>query len=109
MGMRMPDSATEARVPEGARLLVSRGLFAWQGGRILLLGQRTAGCWIVARAWRDQDRLTDVRRWSFANPDTFSRQIGRLAREEIGAGAVADLPAAALAWAVAEGGVLDPA
>jgi len=109
MGMRMSDLATETTAPESAQLLVSRGLFAWRGGRIFLFGERTAGRWILARAWRDQDRLTDVRRWSFADPETFARQIGRLAREEIGAGAVADLPAAALAWAVAEGGVLDPA
>ena len=59
-------------------------LFAWSGGGIVLLGERSADRWVVARGWRRDDRLTDVRRWSFADPRAFAGQIRRLAHEATG-------------------------
>ncbi|HET7094196.1 MAG TPA: hypothetical protein VFI22_11970, partial [Thermomicrobiales bacterium] len=43
-------------------------LFGWSGAGIVLFGERADDRWIVARAWRRGDALTDVRRWSFAAP-----------------------------------------
>jgi hypothetical protein len=56
-------------------------LFGWTGGGIVLFGERDGERWIVARAWRKGDALTDVRRWSFAAPAMFVRQVRRLVLE----------------------------
>ena len=81
-------------------------LFAWSGDGIVLLGERAADRWVVARGWRRDDRLTDVRRWSFAEPRAFAGQVRRLVREVTGdAASAAGAGASALAWAEA----LDPA
>jgi hypothetical protein len=56
-------------------------LFGWTGGGIVLFGERDGERWIVARAWRKGDALTDVRRWSFAAPALFVRQVRRLVLE----------------------------
>lgn len=75
-------------------------LFAWSGGGIVLLGERSEGRWVVARGWLQGDRLTDVRRWSFAAPGPFAGQIRRLVAEATGdAVASAAARAGALAWA----------
>ena len=80
----------------------SANIFAWSGGGIVLLGERTDGRWVVARGWRRDDRLTDVRRWSFADPRAFAGQVRRLAREVASdPAASATAGAAALAWAQA--------
>ena len=74
-------------------------LFAWSGGGVVLLGERSADRWVVARGWRQDDRLSDVRRWSFAEPRAFAGQVRRLAHEateDHSAGRAAG--AAALAW-----------
>ena len=75
-------------------------LFVWSGGGIVLLGERAADRWVVARGWRRDDRLTDVRRWSFAEPRAFAGQVRRLAREATGDPAGATTAGgAALVWA----------
>ena len=75
-------------------------LFAWSGGGIVLLGERSADRWVVARGWRQGDRLSDVRRWSFADPRAFAGQIRRLAHDATGdpTGA-ARVGCEAIAWA----------
>jgi hypothetical protein len=74
-------------------------LFAWSGGGIVLLGERTADRWVVARGWCQGDRLTDVRRWFFADPRAFAGQIRRLAHDATGDhGAARAAAADALAW-----------
>src|SRR3954462_7721302 len=50
-------------------------LFMWRGSGIVLLGEQSEGRWILARAWLQGDRLEYVRRWSFAEPIPFSRQV----------------------------------
>jgi len=79
-------------------------LFAWRGGGIVLLVERADGPegerWVVARGWPSGDRLTDVRRWTFASPTRLAGQVRRLAGEATGDTAAAvDLAARALAWA----------
>ena len=75
-------------------------LFAWSGGGIVLLAERAEERWVVARGWRQGDRLSDVRRWSFAHPRAFAGQVRRLACEATGDPTGArDLGDAALAWA----------
>lgn len=64
-------------------------LFGWAGAGIVLLGEQDGERWIVARAWRDADALTDVRRWSFAAPAPFARQVRRLVLEATGDAAAA--------------------
>lgn len=59
-------------------------LFGWAGEGIVLLGEQDSGRWVVARAWRQGDALTDVRRWSFAAPLLFARQVRRLVLEATG-------------------------
>ncbi|HEU5433275.1 MAG TPA: hypothetical protein VFU81_16535, partial [Thermomicrobiales bacterium] len=59
-------------------------LFGWAGAGIVLLGEQTGERWVVARAWREADALTDVRRWSFAAPTLFARQVRRLVLEATG-------------------------
>jgi hypothetical protein len=56
-------------------------LFMWRGSGIVLLGEQTDGRWILARAWLQGDRLEHVRRWSFADPVSFSGQVRRLVTE----------------------------
>ena len=75
-------------------------LFLWRGHGIVLLGEREDGRWILARAWLQGDRLEHVRRWSFAQPLLFSRQVRRLIAEAGGAADHArDEGFRALAWA----------
>jgi hypothetical protein len=62
---------------------VEPALFAWRGGEIVLFGERTDDRWRLARGWRSADRLTDVRRWSFATPERFVAQVRRLAWEAV--------------------------
>jgi hypothetical protein len=79
-------------------------LFAWSGGGIVLLGERAADRWVVARGWRHGDRLSDVRRWSFADPRAFAGQVRRLAREATGNPvAAAGAGTEAIAWVQAGG------
>lgn len=66
-------------------------LFAWSGGGIVLLAERSAERWTLARGWRHGDRLDHVRRWSFADPRAFVGQVRRLVGDATGD------PAAALA------------
>ena len=56
----------------------SAGLFVWRAGETVLIGAREADRWVLARGWREGDRLTDVRRWRFVAPELFCRQVGRL-------------------------------
>ena len=80
------------------------GLFAWSGGGIVLLAERAEERWVVARGWRQGDRLSDVRRWSFADPRAFAGQVRRLAREATGDPTGArDIGDAALAWTASDG------
>jgi hypothetical protein len=61
-----------------SEIAVSEALFAWRGGEIVLLGEQDGDRWYLSRGWRSGDRLTDVRRWSFANPERFVTQVRRL-------------------------------
>ena len=85
---------------ETAVPLTSPTLFAWSGGGIVLLGERSEGRWVVARGWLEGDQLRHVRRWSFAAPGPFAGQVRRLVAEAtgdlLGAGAAG---VEALAWA----------
>lgn len=75
-------------------------LFAWSGGGIVLLAERSAERWVLARGWRHGDRMGDVRRWSFADPRAFAGQVRRLVRDATGNPAVARQAAAdGSAWA----------
>ena len=66
---------------EESEIAVSEVLFAWCGGEIVLLGEQSEQRWYLARGWRSGDRLTDVRRWSFANAERFVTQVRRLVWE----------------------------
>jgi hypothetical protein len=94
-----PTTATLAADRAGASspVLATPHLFAWRGREILLFGERTTDRWIVARGWRAPDRLTDVRRWTFADPAAFARQIGRLVHDATDDRAAATLARAAAA------------
>lgn len=82
------------------RLAAAPDLFAWGGGGIVLLGERVDARWVLARGWREGDRLDDVRRWSFADRRAFAGQVRRLVRDATGDTACAVATAsAALAWA----------
>jgi hypothetical protein len=59
-------------------------LFMWRGAGIVLLGEQCDGRWVLARAWLQGDRLEYVRRWSFAEPNAFSRQVRRLVMDASG-------------------------
>ncbi len=75
-------------------------LFAWQGGTVVLFAEWSAGRWTLARGWRQGDRLSDVRRWSFASPRLLAGQVRRLAHEATDEPTVARAAGAwALAWA----------
>ena len=56
-------------------------LFRWRGNGIVLIGTHEDDRWILARAWLEGDRLQHVRRWSFAQPIAYSRQVRRLIME----------------------------
>ena len=71
-------------------------LFAWTDDRVVLFLDRTDDAWIVARGWRRGDRLTDVRRWTFASDLRATGQIRRLVAEATGDPADADRIAAEL-------------
>ena len=77
-------------------------LFTWRGNGIVLIGTRENDRWILARAWLEDDRLQHVRRWSFAQPIPYSRQVRRLIMEATGNVVLArDQALHALAWAEA--------
>jgi hypothetical protein len=77
-------------------------LFTWRGNGIVLIGTRENDRWILARAWLEDDRLQHVRRWSFAQPIPYSRQVRRLIMEATGNVVLArDEALHALAWAEA--------
>jgi hypothetical protein len=77
-------------------------LFMWRGNGIVLIGTHEDGRWVLARAWLQGDRLEHVRRWSFAQPIRFSRQVRRLITEANDDVALArDEGLRALAWAEA--------
>ena len=79
--------------------LATTDLFAWSGDEVVLLAQREGDRWICARGWREDDRLVDVRRWTFATPLALANQVRRLAREATGNHLRAsDAAVAALAW-----------
>jgi len=71
---------TSPAAPQGS----TETLFMWQGGGILLLGERNGDRWVLARGWLLGDRLEYVRRWSFAQPIPFSGQVRRLVLEACG-------------------------
>jgi hypothetical protein len=82
--------------------LAEGALFAWSGSGIVLLAERLDGRWILARGWREADRLAHVRRWSFAEPRALAGQVRRLADEATGDASLASrLAAGARAWAAA--------
>lgn len=56
-------------------------LFAWSDGLIVLFVERDDGHWVIARGWRQADRLTDVRRWRFVDAERLLGQLRRLIRE----------------------------
>jgi hypothetical protein len=77
-------------------------LFMWRGNGIVLIGAREDDRWVLARAWLEDDRLQHVRRWSFTQPITYSRQVRRLIMEATGNVLLArDEGLRALAWAEA--------
>jgi len=77
-------------------------LFRWRGNGIVLIGVREESRWILARAWLEGDRLQHVRRWSFAQPISYSRQVRRLIVEATGNVVLArDEALRALDWAEA--------
>ena len=77
-------------------------LFKWRGNGIVLIGTRENERWILARAWLEDDRLQHVRRWSFAQPVPYSRQVRRLILEASGNVMLArDEALRALDWAEA--------
>jgi hypothetical protein len=77
-------------------------LFRWRGNGIVLIGTRENDRWILARAWLEDDRLQHVRRWSFAQPIPYSRQVRRLIMEATNNAVLArDEALHALAWAEA--------
>lgn len=64
-------------LPE-CEIVVGESLFAWRGAGIVLFGERDGINWVLARGWRSGDRLTDIRRWVFAESDRFVGQVRRL-------------------------------
>ena len=76
------------------------GLFTWRGGGIVLIGTQEGGRWVLARGWLQGDQLQHVRRWSFAQPIPFSRQVRRLVTDANGGAAQArEAGLRALEWA----------
>lgn len=68
-------------------------LFTWSNGQIVLIVEREENGWIVARGWRNGDRLDHVRRWSFVTSRRVVGQVRRLVREASGDPAAADAAA----------------
>src|SRR4051812_37069725 len=62
-------------------IVVGESLFAWRGAGIVLLAERDGANWVLARGWQSGDRLTEVRRWSFADTTRFVGQVRRLVLE----------------------------
>ena len=90
---------TDGRRAEAGRQL-GGGLFGWRGHGVVLLAEVVGERWALARAFAHGDRLTDVRRWSFATGPLLAAQVRRLTREACGDAALAaEAFAAALAWA----------
>jgi hypothetical protein len=90
---------------EDSEIAVSEALFAWRGGEIVLIGEQSDDRWYLARGWRSADRLTDVRRWSFADAQRFVAQVRRLVWEAAPDPVRADRAAAAAAgWVMARTG-----
>ena len=56
-------------------------MFMWRGAGIVLFGAREGDRFVLARGWLRDDRLTDVRRWSFQDRRRFSVQVRRLVGE----------------------------
>ncbi len=84
----------------GVRLSTDGELFAWRGDEVVLLAHRTPGGFVLARGWAYDDRLVDIRRWSFPAPAALAGQIRRLTREATGNHRIAaEAATAALAWA----------
>ena len=87
-------------IPPHLPASASVGLFTWRGGGIVLIGTHEDGRWVLARGWLQDDRLEHVRRWSFAQPIPFSRQVRRLITEANGGtGHAREEGLRALAWA----------
>jgi len=92
-----PDRASG---PMGVHLTTEGGIFAWRGHEVVLLAQRTPLAFVLARGWAYDDRLVDIRRWSFPAPAGLAGQIRRLTREATGNHRIAaEAATAALAWA----------
>ena len=100
MDTSLPDRPADALSHTHGAPHAAADLFAWSGGGIVLLAERAGERWVVARGWRRDDRLTDVRRWSFAEARALAGQVRRLAREANGDASDARVAGtAALAWA----------
>jgi hypothetical protein len=69
--------------PMNATLTRTEELLAWTDGRVVLLVEREDDAWVIARSWKQADRLTDVRRWRFACERCLIGQMRRLVRERI--------------------------
>lgn len=94
--MHHQPSRAPAHSPQRA---AAADLFTWGGGGVVLLGERVDGRWVLARGWRQGDRLSDVRRWSFADRRAFAGQVRRLVRDATGDAAAGRRAAAdASAW-----------
>ena len=106
MSLRVPiPSVPSGTVPSST--LASPDLFAWQGGRVVILVEPNlfGSRWYVVRGWRSGDRLTDIRRWSFAAARPMAGQIRRLVEEATGDTALAaQTSTAAAAWAAVHSG-----
>jgi len=84
---RLPSVAAETAEPgepAGAGPRATDDLFAWSGGGIALLVERTGAGGTVARGWLAGDRLTDVRRWHFSEARPLGGQVRRLVAEASG-------------------------
>lgn len=84
----------------GVRLSTQEEMFAWRGDEVVLLAHWTPGGFILARGWAYDDRLVDIRRWSYPAPAALAGQIRRLTREATGNHRIAaEAATAALTWA----------
>ncbi len=83
-------------------------IFAWRGGHVVLLAEQVGSLWVVARGWRREDRLIDIRRWSFSDPRLLAGQVRRLVREATGNHHDADVAASAfLVWSAEQAKATD--
>lgn len=96
--LAQPDPRTDARD-------AGSPLFRWQAHDMVLIGERDGDAWVLARAWKDGDRLTDVRRWRFVVAERFCLQVARL-MADCGAGRdwQNEARAAAAIWVAGSGG-----